>query len=133
MTHKAVPILFRQKRETREILAFRHPLAGIQIVKGTIEPGEEPKEAACRELSEEAGIKATSAKSLGTSDIVIGQTWHFFLMTPVNEPPSEFDHFCQDDGGHVFKFFWHDTSQPMLPPWGLAFRNAVEFALRSLK
>ena len=35
---------------------FRHPLAGIQLVKGTVEPSESPEDAARRELFEESGL-----------------------------------------------------------------------------
>ena len=35
---------------------FRHPLAGIQLVKGTVEPSENPADAARRELFEESGL-----------------------------------------------------------------------------
>ena len=35
---------------------FRHPLAGIQLVKGTVEPSEKPADAARRELFEESGL-----------------------------------------------------------------------------
>lgn len=36
-----------------DVLAFEHPSGGRQLVKGTIEPGEAPEEAAVRELFEE--------------------------------------------------------------------------------
>jgi len=35
---------------------FRHPLAGIQLAKGTVEPSESPADAARRELFEESGL-----------------------------------------------------------------------------
>lgn len=36
---KVVPVILRHQKHEHglEILAFRHPLAGIQLVKGTIE------------------------------------------------------------------------------------------------
>ncbi|WP_318653947.1 NUDIX domain-containing protein [Pseudomonas sp. Y24-6] len=45
------------------ILLFRHPIAGVQLVKGTIEKDETPAQAALRELSEESGIAAASVVS----------------------------------------------------------------------
>jgi 8-oxo-dGTP pyrophosphatase MutT (NUDIX family) len=37
---------------------FRHPLAGIKLVKGTFEPAENPANAVRRELFEENGLVA---------------------------------------------------------------------------
>ena len=39
-----------------ELLCFQHPNAGIQLPARTVEPGEEPAEAALREVREEAGL-----------------------------------------------------------------------------
>ena len=50
---KACPVMFRDS-SMRKILAFEHPEAGVQLVKGSIEPGENPRLAALRELAEEA-------------------------------------------------------------------------------
>lgn len=47
------------RRETLKILAFEHPLAGLQRVKGSVEPGESTALTAVRELKEEAGIQST--------------------------------------------------------------------------
>jgi 8-oxo-dGTP pyrophosphatase MutT (NUDIX family) len=48
-------------------MAFRHPLAGCQLVKGSIE-NEEPSAAAVRELYEEAGVRALADSDLGLWD-----------------------------------------------------------------
>ncbi len=58
---KACPVVLSSVLPYK-ILLFRHPLAGVQLVKGTIEKGETPSEAVLRELAEESGI----------SDAVIG-------------------------------------------------------------
>jgi|TARA_R100000027_G_scaffold36772_1_gene27027 8-oxo-dGTP pyrophosphatase MutT (NUDIX family) len=52
---KACPVVLRNRENQLEILAFRHSLAGIQLVKGTIEPNESSLAASQRELFEEAG------------------------------------------------------------------------------
>jgi len=75
------------------LLVFRHPEdGGMQLPKGTIEPGESPEVAVRRELLEESGIDYAGAlQSLGTLDReceagVEGNThrhpqlWHIFLM-----------------------------------------------------
>jgi 8-oxo-dGTP pyrophosphatase MutT (NUDIX family) len=53
---KACPVIVRRTAGGVEILAFRHPKAGCQLVKGTIEPAESVRRAAERELQEESGI-----------------------------------------------------------------------------
>ncbi|MGX5266288.1 NUDIX domain-containing protein, partial [Klebsiella pneumoniae] len=57
LIEKVVPGVFRKINNNLEILVFRHPLAGIQIVKGTVEHQEQLEYAALRELYEESGIK----------------------------------------------------------------------------
>ena len=54
-TDKTCPVVLRSPQGKCEILAFCHPLAGHQFVKGTVEAGETPAAAALRELYEEAG------------------------------------------------------------------------------
>lgn len=52
---KSCPVLLRHKKEI-EILAFKHPIAGLQLAEGTIEVGESPDKAEYAKLAEEAGI-----------------------------------------------------------------------------
>ncbi len=55
-----------------KFLAFRHPQAGKQLVKGTIEAIEKPQDAARRELAEESGIKiAEEFELVGTSQAIV--------------------------------------------------------------
>jgi 8-oxo-dGTP pyrophosphatase MutT (NUDIX family) len=121
LINKACPVLLRQRQNTNErqleVLAFRHPLAGLQLVKGTIEPGELPAHAALRELWEEAGIEARVMSQLGTQTIeATGQLWHFYYCAANRVLPDQWQFYTQDDGGHWFEFFWHplvyDTCQP---------------------
>lgn len=108
---KACPVVIRPGRQ---ILAFRHPQAGQQLVKGGVEPTEHSAKAAERELFEESGLTLPASRDLGQSaDIVPGDVWHFWLMG--NAPhPDKWSHHTQDDGGHTFEFFWHPLDTPAL-------------------
>ena len=52
---KACPVVFRDP-SLQQILAFEHPEAGVQLVKGGIEPGEMRAKRRCASSQEEAGI-----------------------------------------------------------------------------
>lgn len=48
--NKVCPVILRKNNNILEILLFKHPTAGIQLVKGTIEKSEPVFQAAIREL-----------------------------------------------------------------------------------
>lgn len=121
---KACPVVLRRRNEV-EILAFIHPLAGRQLVKGTVEPGELVEEAAVRELREEAGITdAQVTHRLGVAEIDAGQRWHFLRMA-VAELPETWIHRCEDDRGYDFVFFWHPLANGPGSAWHAVFRRAI--------
>jgi 8-oxo-dGTP pyrophosphatase MutT (NUDIX family) len=125
---KSCPVLLRKGKEV-EILAFQHPIAGFQLVKGTIEVDENPGEAAIRELAEEAGIQAariTSNLGLWESGYQ-GQIWSFHLCEASQELPDQWVHHAVDDGGHDFRFFWHTLSKPAGSEWHEVFQGALKF------
>jgi 8-oxo-dGTP pyrophosphatase MutT (NUDIX family) len=65
---KVCPIVFRDSTALK-VMVFRHPSGGVQFVKGTIESGERPADAALRELREESGITdAVVSQDLGLWD-----------------------------------------------------------------
>ena len=109
-------------------MVFRHPLAGKQLVKGTIEEGEHTEIAALRELREESGIEARDAPIfLGKSDsIAPDQTWYFFRCETA-ELPNSWTFHTGDDGGHLFDFFWHRLDIDLDAEWDERFKRAVEF------
>ncbi|MDO3386881.1 NUDIX domain-containing protein [Gilvimarinus sp. SDUM040013] len=123
----------RRRENQLEILVFRHPLAGIQLAKGTIEPGETSLEASERELSEEAGISLQAKYQLLEWQRRSGEpVWGICIMEAGDGLPEEWSHYCEDDGGHVFQFFWHALSQAPSPEWHPVFvdaLNAVRVAL----
>lgn len=124
--NKACPVLVRGGPRL-ELLAFRHPLAGLQLVKGGIEPGEEPAQAALRELAEEAGIDdGRWREDLGTWDSgFAGQVWSFQLCQVNHALPASWTHHTADDGGHAFAFFWHPLDAPPGADWHPLFQGAL--------
>lgn len=114
------------------LLVFRHPLAGVQLVKGGIEPGETPADAATRELAEETGAAGQAGRGLGDStDIHPGERWHFTAVT-CPALPDHWVHHCADDGGHNFAFFWTPLHTPLPSPHDPRFDRARAFIAEAL-
>jgi len=125
---KSCPVVFRYAGEI-EILAFQHPLAGFQLVKGSIEKNESPQEAALRELEEEAGLTKTRVIcDLGIWESGYReQIWLFHICEIDSNVPNEWVHYTNDDGGHFFKFFWQPLAKPVGSEWHEVFKNALQF------
>ncbi|RQS63005.1 NUDIX domain-containing protein [Burkholderia sp. Bp8963] len=124
---KACPILLRHRQRTAEILAFEHPSAGYKLVKGTIERGESAKDAAVRELREESGVRdAEVISDLGSWNAPYqGQIWSFQLCATRTKLPDEWRFETTDDGGHVFRLFWHPLHSSLPEPCHVLFREAL--------
>lgn len=131
-TDKACPVLLRQREGRLQLLAFRHPQAGCQIVKGTVEEYEEPGETVLRELGEESGI--VDARLIEPWGQLLlreeKQRWHLFLCQVERELPDEWTFYTTDGGGHDFAFFWHNLDDIASDEWPLAFRKALGFIRR---
>ena len=124
--HKAVPVVLRQRGGRVEILLFEHPVAGWQLVKGTIEQGESAADAALRELAEESGLNdGVVARLLGRQRYGdVGQEWHFVECTFARPLPERWSFFTEDGGGHLFRFSWHPLSAPIDNPFAPIFEQA---------
>ena len=125
---KVCPVVYRRHASDVEVLAFAHPSAGKQFVKGTIEPSEAPLAAAKRELWEESGLTAQSPMAL-LGQCEIGpdrQLWHFFGCQAVGLPDT-WQHLTADDHGHTFAFFWHPIDLPLDQDWHPIFHEAFNF------
>lgn len=113
MTAKACAVVPHPDGAPTRILCFDHPVAGAQLVKGTIEAGESPLAAARRELWEETGLVARSGLLLGVSETIAeGEVWHFALLRVAPPVRETWQHHCADDGGHLFHCRWQMLSDP---------------------
>lgn len=132
MAKKVCPVVFRIRGGEIEVLAFRHPSAGKQFVKGGIEGNETSLHAALRELEEESGIKA-EAPILNIGRASVGSAvWHF-LAFEIDGIPEHWDHKTHDDFGHVFSFFWHPLAADLDGEWHLQFHETFAVIRGSLK
>jgi 8-oxo-dGTP pyrophosphatase MutT (NUDIX family) len=131
--NKACPVILSSIADPR-ILLFRHPLAGVQLVKGTIEPGETPAEAALRELSEESGIVDASVVSdLGCWNAEhLEQVWSFQLCHAQAPLPEQWTHQTLDDHGHAFSFFWAPLDKLPIADCHPVFRRALRHLTATL-
>lgn len=133
MIAKACPVALHPDGAPRRIAAFTHPQAGQQLVKGIIAKGERPDSAAARELFEESGLETRAALHLGRSDeIVQGEIWHFSLCRLVSPVRQQWQHFCTDDGGHLFRFFWLPLDEPLPAGFAKPYQNAITWIKKAL-
>ena len=131
---KSVPVVLRSVNGRLEILMFRHPLVGLQIIKGTVEPGETPPEAALRELFEESGIaNGEMIGPIGRSmDIAIGEHWHFYRCSAAGLP-DRWNHHCSDGGGLDFSFLWQPLDEDPTERCDSIFMKAIDFVGRAIR
>lgn len=126
MVDKVCPLVLR--KQNREILLFKHPLAGVQLVKGTVEPFDcDFLSAAKRELVEESGIELVNRTTyLGAWESGFQeQRWHFVLCE-CEVLPEHWVFHTQDDGGHDFEFFWHEVAKDISSHAHPVFQRALE-------
>lgn len=131
--NKACPVVLRQQNNQLELLVFKHPKKGYQLVKGGIKKAE-PLESACiRELEEESGIRAQVVKQLGVWEPNFKhQVWGFCLMHYEGVLPDTWDYDTKDDGGYTFSFFWQPLNGSLNDDWNEVTQNAIQYIRNAL-
>lgn len=126
--NKVCPVVLRDS-DKLEILVLEHPLAGIQLVKGSIESAEAPETAALRELAEESGLRASEMpRPLGIwASGFNDQIWSFHLCEVAAAMAETWVFRTADGGGLDFRFFWHPLAQEPSADWHWVYRDALAF------
>ena len=131
--NKACPVVLRHNNNELELLVFKHPKKGIQLVKGGIKKGEHLENACVRELEEESGIQAQVVKQLGVWDPKFkNQIWGFCLMHYEDILPDTWAFETKDDGGHIFNFFWQPLNSLLNDNWHEASKSSFQYIKNAL-
>ena len=132
--NKACPVVLRHNNNKLELLAFKHPKAGNQLVKGNIKKDEHLESACIRELAEESGIQAQVVKQLGIWEPDFkSQIWGICLMHYENILPDTWEFETKDDGGHLFSFFWQPLNSTLNDNWNEVYKNAFQYIKNTLE
>jgi 8-oxo-dGTP pyrophosphatase MutT (NUDIX family) len=111
------------RRDRSQLLVFRGPgYDGLQVPKGTVEPGESPEAALRREVTEESGLTVDHPRR------VVSDVWtrrpgpltkyvRHFYHAEVDESRDRWVHVVTgsgDERGQSFAYFWIDlpTDEP---------------------
>ena len=107
-------------RSDGKLLVFEGPEhEGYQVPKGTVEPGERPREALFREVPEETGLGALASATHLATDVWTRRhsphkryVRHFYHAT-VYEPRDSWSHVVTGEGeerGETFECTWVDPT-----------------------
>ncbi len=129
MIQKVQAYIIRKNKEP-EVLIFQHDLTKIfQVIRGTLQPLENPETAVIREMAEESGLKsAIVIKKLGEADIEVPggptrsgplelQRHHAYLLQISSQSPDCWTHIASgsvEEEGVKFHFAWHPIDRRLL-------------------
>lgn len=93
MQNKVFIYLVRNQGTRAELLVLAsHDEPGVEVPKGSVNPGESLKQAVFRELAEETGItSARIVKGLGSA-VWQDENQHFFQLEATEVHPDTFEH-----------------------------------------
>ncbi|WP_207947729.1 GNAT family N-acetyltransferase [Occultella glacieicola] len=115
-------------RRPDEILVLEHtheyPDAGVQVPAGGVDPGEEPAQAAVRELLEETGLRVSGpAEYLGShiwhDEAAPSRVRHYYRLRAPLTTPDRWEHIVSagtDDSGMVFRLVFRPLREAGLTP-----------------
>jgi len=118
---KVIGYITQQKQSVIQLLVFEHVdvEAGVQVPKGTVEPGEVLLDAILRELREETGLAISDRVQYIGSLIRFDQAWNFFAVKGDANLPDTWVQCVGGDGedkGMKFRYYW----VPLTPEPNLA-------------
>lgn len=126
MIQKVQAFIYRQREDSLDLLIFEHDITKIhQLVRGTVEEGEDLELAVIREVAEESGLRDVKVeKKLGELVLEIKsgptrsgplekQLHHAFLIKCNEETQDKWTHIAEgssEEEGLKFHFYWasHD-------------------------
>ena len=125
---KACPVVLRKTPDGLQFLAFSHPEAGNQIVKGTIEDGESAAQAAMRELKKASDVSPQGhPHDLGKSDgVVRGESWHF-MVCRTSPLAHEWNFETAGDNSQTLSFFWQSFDSFLEDGWEASIIRAIRY------
>ena len=147
LIHKAVAAVVRKAGTGTELLTFRHPRAGVQLPKGTVEPDETAVEAVLRELEEESGLRLEGLpRPIGQWRRVLDgrfgerasgrvHLWHLFVLDAPAGLPESWSHAASgspEEDGLTFAFSWLPVDGRLAGKLDPVFGTAVAQLLRHL-
>ncbi|WP_281657804.1 NUDIX domain-containing protein [Halobacillus sp. Cin3] len=117
---KVYGYITRFYKEKPQVLVFQHsvPEAGIQIPKGTVNPGEDPLHAVVREMVEETGLTSVYVEKLLAVDKWMNtdskQHKRYFYQLNTTELKDNWAHHPiggREERGLTFHFFWISSEE----------------------